>query len=367
MIVLRRHNRFLHRANSVFAQNGIATLTIAVVLLVAATLIILFVTNNNLLQQKSTANQNRNNQAFFAADAGIQFGIAYLNNNRAAVIANPVSGFINYSVAALQNITLSNNSKFTVVYTNPTANNFNVITITSTGTSDDGTSTRVISQQVSFQTMLVHSPTLPLTSVGAVTLSGSSNVKNLNSNSTIQSGSTVSFSGSGSTTTSTGGSNKNHNGGDTSASVSSLNGLTASQFFNSMFGVSSSSVKNGATYCATVSACSLSITTSGVVWIDSSATINDSVANQIGTAVSPVIMIVNGSFSLSGGTSIYGIIYAFGNSSVGNGTAQVFGALLSAGTVNTTGNISINYDTTTINNVSNIGTYAKIPGSWRDF
>jgi Tfp pilus assembly protein PilX len=62
-------------------QRGATTLVIATMLLVTATLIVLFAGSYSLMQQKITANQYRNQQAYMAAEAGLEFGINYLQVN----------------------------------------------------------------------------------------------------------------------------------------------------------------------------------------------------------------------------------------------------------------------------------------------
>ncbi len=70
-------------------------------------------------------------------------------------------------------------SKFSIVYTNPVANNYTIIQITSTGTSADGTATRVVSQQVEYGSLLFSPPQLPLVSKGSVSISGNAGITNL--------------------------------------------------------------------------------------------------------------------------------------------------------------------------------------------
>lgn len=170
-------------------ERGAATLIITVILLLVSTLIIIFAANFSRMQERSIDNMVANNQAFAAAEAGLEFGIVYLSQNSVTILANPVSGFIApYSNASTTDITLANNSKFTVVYTNPIANNYDLVLITSTGVSANNASTRVVSQRVQFGSILVSPSTTPLVVQGNLTLSGDSNITNTANNNTILTG-----------------------------------------------------------------------------------------------------------------------------------------------------------------------------------
>src|SRR3990167_4614051 len=136
-------------------QSGATTLIMTLVLLMLSTLIILFAAQYGRLQDKAISNINRSHQAFEAAQAGLEYGVNYLNKFSTAILANPVSGYIPaYSDSNTNNVALANNSRYTITYSNPVAFNYKLIKISSTGTSDDGTSTRTVSQLVKFGSML---------------------------------------------------------------------------------------------------------------------------------------------------------------------------------------------------------------------
>jgi Tfp pilus assembly protein PilX len=154
-------------------HRGAATILITLILLSVSTLIVLFAANYGVMQQKVSTNAYRYYQAYEAAEAGLEFAIPYLQQNKATILAGPVGGYIPaYSDSSTANVTLGNNSRYTIVYSNPIANNYDLIKITVTGTSDDGTSSQVISQLVQFDSFLSSTPSSPLTAKGAVTLKG---------------------------------------------------------------------------------------------------------------------------------------------------------------------------------------------------
>src|SRR5690349_17031770 len=116
-------------AHSLTKQNGVATLIITVILLVATILIIIFEANHSLLQAKTAANQNRYHQAFYAAEAGLEYGMLYLIQNNSAIVASASNGWISYFDANITNVPLPNQAKYSVVYTNPVINKYTLMKI----------------------------------------------------------------------------------------------------------------------------------------------------------------------------------------------------------------------------------------------
>lgn len=364
------------------SQYGAATLIIAVVLLITSTLIIIFAANYARMQSKMTANLNRNAQAFAAAEAGLEFGINYLQKNASTILASRVSGFITpYSDASTSNVTLNNNSKFTVVYTNPTANNYNLILIKSTGTSDDGSATRVVQQQMQLGSLLTHPGTTSVTSKGAVTVSGNSNLTNTTTNNNIISGSTVSFSGSGTTNTSSGvTSNSSHLGSDVTQNNTSIANMSNNDFFASYFGTTSmSTVQNKMAHVYNNSSnTNYSSTLNGMtgtsIWITqtggTTATINGT--TTIGSAANPVLLVVNGSLSMSGNVTIYGFIFVIGTSGINSltGNINLIGGMATMDILNMAGTSNLTYNPTVLNNLqanTSMSYWAKVAGTWKDF
>ncbi len=361
-------------------RRGAATLLFTVTMLVLSTMVILFATNFAVMQYKTAANLNRNTQAYEAAEAGLEFGITYLQQNSATILASPSGGYIlPYSNASTTNVVLANNSKFSISYTNPVANNYTLIKITSTGTSDDGSSTRVVSQLVGFGSILANIPSTPLTTKGDVTMGGNATIRNTNSNTTVQSAGQVDISGSAKTVLSSGTSSTAAQiKSDVQQSVSSLQSISTSDFFATYFGVPAATVKNNMEhYYSNSSDKNYSSSLSGMsgtsIWIDQTggtATING--ITVIGSSTNPVVMVVNGDLSMRGIVVIYGFVYVVGDSSSTDilGSVTINGALVTQSDLKLTGNVTVNYDATALGNVKNqtaLTYYAKVPGSWKDF
>lgn len=360
-------------------SHGAATLILTVMLMVMSSLIIIFAANFSVMRSKTVDNIHRNRQAFHAAEAGLEYGINYLKQNSATVLAGPVNGYISYTNASITNVTLANNSKFSIVYSNPIANNYSLIRITSTGTNDDGTSTRVVIQDVAQGSLLLSPPNFPLVTKGQVSMSGSAQVINTTSATTIESASSVSLSGSSKTvvngdTSSTSGNIQS----DVQQDLSNLSNLSQSDFFSTYFGSTTSNVQNNVAHyysnnSSTNYSDALSNMTGTSIWIDQTAgTATISGATTIGTADNPVLLIVNGNLSLSGNVTIYGFVFVIGTNDITSltGNVNIIGGIGTTDTLNMAGSIQLTYDSSVISNLqqqSSLLYYAKVPGSWRDF
>lgn len=370
----------LFRNKSRCHQLGAVTLILTVTLLTVSTLIILFAANYGVMRDKMVSNLSRNQQALNAAEAGLEFGINYLKINQATILANPVNGFIQpYSDTNTTNIALANNSKFTVVYTNPVANNYSLVTITSTGVSDDGSATHIAKQSVYSGSLLLSPPTIPLTTKGDVSMTGSSQIVNTFNGITIQSGDDVTMAGASKTVLSSGVSSKAGNiKADVQSEVASLANQSQNDFFSSIFGTSSSTIQsNVAHYYSNNANTNYSATLNGMtntsIWIDQTggtATINGN--TTIGSSANPVLLIVNGNLSLSGNVTIYGFIFVIGTNDITSltGNTGIVGGMATSDDINISGNNQITYDPNVLKNLqsgSSLRYYAKVPGSWRDY
>jgi hypothetical protein len=338
-------------------------------IMVAALLIMLFMTNYSVMQQKSVTNQYASDQAYEAAEAGLEFGVAYLQRNKATVIASPSSGFINYgsSDSNITNVTQANNSRFSIVYTNPNANNYNLILITATGTSSDTTSARTIKQLFQYKPILLNTPTVPSTVLGSVALGGTATITNTEGSTSIVAGSGISYNGTSSSTSTTGSSDIHTAGPDIQPNNSTINAMNTDQFFQSFFGTTTSTVKNMIqNYYPAGSNPNINGMTGTSIWVDDSLTLASSTV--IGSPTAPVLLIVNGNFNLNGNVTIYGFVFVQGLISNITGTPNIIGGFASSGGLSLLGNADIGFSSSTLNALSqNTGVYAKVPGSWRDY
>ncbi len=359
-----------HKANS---ETGAVTLFLALILIMLSTIFILFAANVSLMSTKSITNILRGQKAFQAAQAGMEFGIAYLAQNRATIIANPVSGYISYGStdSNLTNIPQGDSSKYSVVYTNPIASNYTTILITSTGVNDDGTATRVIKQTVS---MLSNNVNASVTAGGNVSLVGGSVLTNTITNLNIQTGGTLTINNGASTVTSSGTSTTQGNiRADVQQNLSSLKGLTEPNFFQTVVGTAKSTVQaqaqaTGTYYNNAVSGGDYSQTLknkSGVVIYISQANVSLGQGVTIGTSANPVTIIVDGNLTIANGVTLYGYVYSSNSLNLAGG-ATLTGGMVSYGAMNISNGFRMNFQS--ISKVAGTaGAFAKVPGSWRDF
>ncbi len=325
-------------------QLGASTLMISALLLVTAGLIITFAGGYSALQQKTVKNEYNNNQAYEAAETGLEYALSFLQSNSGTVLASPSGGFVNYTIATT---TLPNNATYSVVITNPTASDYSVLTMTSTGISADGSSTHIVSQQAS-------------NAGGAVSLqyamTGQSNI----------------ISSGGITITGTNGldagglfiSSGQNNISSTNQNDAALASQTGAALFQSIFGMTPAAMKAKSTvYSSSGSVPWGSL--SGVVWVDASVVSAGTIT--AGSAASPVILIVNGSFISSGTATINGILYVMGATTT-SGNFNLNGGIVSQGQITMSGS-TFAYSAPILQRVltGSGGNYTKVPGSWRDF
>jgi len=361
-------------------HQGISLLVLVITLLLVSTLLILLAAQYSVLQQKISSNLYRNQQAFEAAQAGIEAATPYFQDNSSAITAGASGGYLTpYINSSTRNVALANGSKYSFVYSNPVANNFQLITITSTGKNADGTSIRTLTQQIQMYGSSISTPTVTSTAQGSISLANRSSINNSFTNLNIDAGTTVSLAGRSQTTTSSGiSSNSSKTGSDITQNNTSLSGMSSSDFFMSIFGTSETTVQNAANYTYNYMVnhtynTELNGVTGSIIWINQNggtATINST--TTVGSLVKPVVLIVNGNLSLSNTATIYGLVFILAPSStvIIGGSAIINGAIITTGNLSFQSSGTLNYNSSVLSalpTISGGGSYAKVPGSWRDF
>ena len=80
-----------------------------------------------------------------------------------------------------------------------------------------------------------------------------------------------------------------------------------------------------------------------------------------------MILVVDGDLKINGDVQIYGFVYVtqdWNNGGMGN--ASINGAIAVDGDFSASGNGSVTYDSPLLQILSGYGSFAKLPGSWRD-
>lgn len=155
----------------------------------------------------------------------------------------------------------------------------------------------------------------------------------------------------------------------------SLSSLSDDQMFKSFFGLTKTEFKDAAATktinCAGV--CNTNLTNAisegaRQIWVEGNMTLNAN--NVYGSPTSPIMLVVNGNIELRGTMIIYGLVYCQNSTwdNTGGGNATVYGAVISEGNFTATGTPNPTYDPNVLGRLrETTGTYAKVPGGWRDF
>lgn len=408
--------------SALFKQAGAVTLLTSVVILMLATILIIAVSRTTIMEQRISGNEIRSRQALEAAEAGLNFGMAYVtqttqggatvpsgadkNKNSIAdtIALTTVTGGASYSVAFCDpTISLATiscpDAPGAVVCTSAPVTYLRSPRIVACGWSDDVLGRAMVSQRVGTVPAVAKGPTNPLTVKGAVNVSGSATVTNYYNNLTVWSGGSLSNIGNSGKTfvrnptvsppassvpppavpsggcTSTGdyvcATDKNTTGPDVIDADPTLSNLTSAQLFYNYFGVAdvaayqSSIASMAAVAPGNVSSLEGVKQESFVV----SGSINSNMNITIGSRDQPVVMIIDGNWSGGGNTTIYGLVYVRGNVDL-SGNNRIQGAVIVEGAVSATGSLDVVFDPKVMENIGpggGVGKPALIPGSWRDW
>jgi len=361
-------------------NEGVSTLVLIVSLMLVSTLFILFAAQYSALQQKISGNLYRNQQAFEAAQAGLEAAIPYFEFNYNAIVAGKSGGHLTpYLNSSTQNVALANGSQYSFVYTNPTANNYQLITLTATGIDRDGTATRVLTQQIQSYSASLPLPTVSLKIQGDVNLTNKASITNTTTNSNIDAGGNSSFSRNAHTSTSAGqASGASGLGSDVTENDSNLASQSAGTFFQNIFGNTSAAVSSLANYTFSFAGdhsynSNLNGLTGAIIWINQLAgSASISSTTVVGSVAKPVILIISGNLILEGSAVINGFVFVLNPTTTVTlkNNVIVNGALSTTGNLSLQGGSALNYNATILNGLPAVGStqnYAKVPASWRDF
>ena len=407
-------------------QRGAATLLVTVVLLFAMTLMAAFANRNLVFEQRSAANLVRSTQPFEAAEAGAEWAVTMLNQ-RGRVGAdcrpstqpqersfrerrlryNPADGMqqvLTWDDAGKATALLAScvrgaagwacscptsglpalstpagpdaHPAFTVQFVaaaQPGLVRLSVTGCTSTGstcTSDAGAHVQVL---LGLVPGLSTPPAAPLTAKDGIAMAGGVGVHHADAAAgglTVHSGGDVLMPAARITAAP---------GSPAGLSIaqrdSSLAALTGDAFFAAWFGLDPSAWRDQAvtarlscsTQCGAAIAAAIG-DGAALVWIDGDLAIDGPLT--LGSRDRPVIVAASGAVRLRGGVTLHGVVYGarLRWDDTGIDTALVRGAVISQGFVEGNGAPDLVYDSAVFATLkNNSGSFARVPGSWRDF
>lgn len=401
MVTINKRQQSMDSPTSLKTQTGAVVMTLSVIFLLLTASVTLYLVKTVLLEQKITNAQERGNLAFEAAEYGLSAAINYLtedaDRNNDSVVDTNVFDTSGDGVGDTNTIAVDRQS--VVVTVNATDEG---MIITSQGFSDDGSATRTIVQGMKVIDALPNVPDNPLTTRGAVTISGSATVHNPEGHSTIWSGGDVDIGSNNSTATyiadpsdasypgcmdspmtcaESKTSNKTTVGLDILEHDSNLANLSSEEMFQNFFGMSPAAYREvmvsmdlaaGDDFSAAAD-----LATNEIIWYEGDATISGMTVgcetsvtgNNVCSLAdeAPSIVIINGNATLSGTPHFYGIVFVMGDISL-SGNTTIHGSLVVAGvTNNTSGSLDIYYNSRLLENTGSNGPLARSSGTWRDF
>lgn len=373
-------------------ERGAATLLLSVVLLLVLTLLAGYTSRSSLTDLAIVNNQLRLKQAQSAADAAMDFALAYYITGGADQSPSPTPDGVADTLSVPTTLTGGNNSN--VAFCDAATMDCNTcnsptdlssLGLRSIGFSDDQTSTYCATVVLAANPVLSGgAPKAALTAKGAGTAKLNGNLTVINNNPggiTIWTGTDIgAMTGSFETKISIDGNNNQTSSGkdgskffvgpDVVYNDQELNNMSYDDFVVEMTGRTPDEL-------ATLA----NIKISGTDSLPAATAANDYLGNQLiyvdkatfdpntnlGTPDKPVILVVNGNFEINGPNVINGIVIAK-NLAKANGTARINGAMIMENVTNSNGGFTIEMVTSTVSNaVDNITVRAPILGSWRDW
>lgn len=403
------------------AQQGVGTVFVSMVLVLAASLVVLYTHRASIMEQRLSGNEIRQKQAFAAAASGIDHALAEMRKAggipRVGTPAVPKTlqgnnGTLRYEAkyCAANSIPACPNTKGTIPTCTAPGNATNVAAV-SCGWSDDNSSVQRIVQLMGNTPSLAGTISTPVITKGTTNLlTGGASILNYFNDLTVWAGGTfLGQSNTGKTfirnevthpiaqltdpyrntgnspgcnnpptgyQCSTQGSTVGH---DTVLGDNNLASLSPDDFFQYFLGLSPATylseritfvvdpgstlttMDNGAdTYSTSTS--SLDGLKGKAIWVEGDA----SLSGTVGTQDEPVILIVRGNLTLGSNVEINGFVFVTGDIN-STGTPTVYGAMVSGGNANATGNLKVIYDPKALKGSAGLGKAAKLPGGWRDW
>jgi len=394
------------RTNSPTTQRGAATLGIALMMVFAILLSVAFANRSVIFEAKTSANQYRAAQAFEAAEAGLDWALAQLN--RDVPIGDDclpstqatASLFREHGAAVIEAACIESDGVWACncpasgaaqpVGTGSSALGFSIrlapaeqvglLRLTSTGCSD-GTAACLGASgssgaRAQVQVLIGRIPGLDSPPSAALTVRGtpsfSSPVFNVRHADPRSGGITVHSGGGVDVTqlqlTSSPGTPVAASviGDDTALAQLSAEGLFAGAFRMTKASWRAQPVVR-VVDCQ--SACDASLAQAphaSLMWLDGGLKLDTPIV--LGTPERPVLLVVDGPVDIHANAVIHGVVYTTSPTWTDTAGASINGAVLVEGDLQATGATQINHNAALLLALQDhTGSYARVPGSWRDF
>lgn len=301
-------------------QQGVAVMITMFALLFVCSLIVLSSSKTIRTNTMVVRNQFYEDQAFEAAEAGIEYGLVHLKENRSDIVKDSNGdGFIDeYVVPEITNVYNSNGTTYTITYTNPIANNFDIIQLSVTGTADAGRVSRELTQLAVKIIFVQMNPPAGFITKDGVDLGGNVTIYNTDTGTTIWSGGVVGLTGAATTEGTNGvGSDRNNINTDIDQNDTRLSAMTGDEYFENFFGVDKTAMEDGVDILLNFnSSQNLNAildpesNNGKAIWVNQNAGEAFFSGNAtLGTPTEPVVLVIDGDFKANGTTVIYGVVY----------------------------------------------------------
>ena len=348
------------------SQSGAATILMAAIMLFSITLVAIYGARFIVTEQRISYNYKMDAQARQAAEAGLDYGLNNLTWNLVSTGSDTAYTLIDsiiytYNDGTPPKLISIHSGKFKLL----TAGDFTTVEVVGTGIASDLSTQRQYTALAKFVSTISYTSPGALTVRGNVSATPSVNLDNTAQDVAIWSGGAL--TGSPTVTVSPGA------GDGLYTNDANLAALSSDGFFENYFSESKDTIRGRAKRVDCTTPCNASdpeiqalVGQGGLIWIDGDLTLDSAI--MLGSTTNPVIFVVNGNFTMNHpNAEIYGQLYVAGDWNNGTGGGLVSGTAMVEGNFSAGGPLQFYYDTTTLNQTANLGAYAKVPGSWRDF
>ena len=384
-------------------QQGAATLVMAVVLLVIVLGISFFTADVVITEKKITANEYRAKQAFHAAQAGIDFGIAYARRG----LDQNEDGVLDLTTASSASV---GDAFYLLNFADVSSGaDMSLIELNSVGASDDQQIKRTVNVLIGKVPLVPNPPDLPVVARSYISVSGNLGIYNVYDNLNVWSGDKLDSWGSAETYIR----DPDWSGitdGDWDSSTTDLNSYMKSESLkpSDIPTIQSSTkntrgpdiIENDANISDDVvtadaftknffdktlgdmvgEAVTAGLSFTGKELEDAANDNPDSINGHIvhlsdakltggtlGTRENPIIIVVDGALDIVGSTEIWGLLIVDSVNKAA-GQTDIFGGLVSQNTIDIgVGSVDIYYDEEVIESASKLYSMELVRGSWRDW